>query len=245
MDGMQRLNTLKDASEDPEFEPNRPILINVIIAEKYDLLLYRMITLNNGQKPMTARHQIEMLTKGALDLSETNLKIVTEKDTEKARHVGAFKKSNIVEAYIAYLTDSVNNKNSKIIESKLDEILVGKVMDSELTDEVVEFSDILKLIEKLSENDQVKDWLRVPNNLIGFCVGVKISLPVLMQQDLDEIQSFVSLFDQAFHSINPSKVNVGKYRRELARYYFESYELFINRDREAIEAAFFDRTLTE
>ena len=32
-----------------------------------DRLLYRMITLNNGQKPMTARHQIEILASNIFD----------------------------------------------------------------------------------------------------------------------------------------------------------------------------------
>lgn len=54
LDGMQRLTTLFDARGDEAIDLARPLYVNVIIAERYDLLLYRMITLNNGQKPMTA-----------------------------------------------------------------------------------------------------------------------------------------------------------------------------------------------
>ena len=138
LDGMQRLNTLQDAATDRRFKRDRVLHINVIVAERYDLLLYRMITLNNGQKPMTARHQIEMLTKGAVDISGLKMQIVTEKETDGTKIHGAFKKSDIVEAYTAFLTGSVNNQNSKIIESKLDEIIVGKVMDSNLGDIILD-----------------------------------------------------------------------------------------------------------
>lgn len=127
LDGMQRMLTLRDASALAGFSGDRPLYVNVIVAERYDLLLYRMITLNNGQKPMTARHQIEMLTKGAIDISNVDFPIVREKQTEGKKITNAFRMSDIAEAYTAYLSDSLHNQNTKIIESKLDEILVGNV----------------------------------------------------------------------------------------------------------------------
>jgi hypothetical protein len=245
LDGMQRLNTLNDASLDPKFDASRPIYINIIIAERYDLLLYRMITLNNGQKPMTARHQVEMLTKGVIDLSELNIQVVTEKETEGTKIHGAFKKSDIVEAYTAFLTDSVNNQNSKIIESKLDEIIVGKVMESNISASKVNFSDILKEIDRLSVNVITKDWLRQVNNLIGFTVGTKISLEIISDIEEDEFDSIISKFESAFEAINPSKVNVGKFRRELSAFYFANIEDFLDCDVSAVEEAFFEQTLVE
>lgn len=245
LDGMQRLNTLHDASSDRKFDRSRPIYINIIIAERYDLLLYRMITLNNGQKPMTARHQVEMLTKGVIDLSELSIQVVTEKETEGTKIHGAFRKSDIVEAYTAFLTDSVNNQNSKIIESKLDEIIVGKVMESNISDSNVSFSDILQEIDRISSSQPSKEWLRQVNNLIGFTVGAKTSLSTISNINTKGIETLIQTFEEAFETINKSKVNVGKFRRELSAYFFANVEDFVGADVSEVEAAFFEQTMVE
>lgn len=245
LDGMQRLNTLHDAANEEGFTDDRSIFVNVIVAEKYDLLLYRMITLNNGQKPMTARHQIEMLTGGAIDLSAAIFPIITEKETEKTKTNGAFRKSDIVEAYTAYLTNNVNNQNKKIIESKLNEILVGRVMESNISDEAVTFSEILQQVSRLSENSDVKTWLRLSNNLIGFAVGAKHSLLIIQGISSDDFAQVTSKFDEAFDAINQSKVNVGKVRRELSSFYISEIEEFFNASVDQIESAFFEKTMSE
>jgi hypothetical protein len=165
LDGMQRLSILAQASEDGRFDQSRPLFITVIVAERYDLLLYRMITLNNGQKPMTARHQIEMLTKGMLDTEGLKIPIVSEKETEKVKQQGAFKRSDVVSAYMAFITDSTNIENSRIIESRLDEILISRVMNSDLTESRVQFFDVLEEVDRLSANVAARDWLRLGNNL--------------------------------------------------------------------------------
>jgi hypothetical protein len=245
LDGMQRLNTLKDAAEDSSFDYNRPLYMNIIVAERYDLLLYRMITLNNGQKPMTARHQIEMLTKGVIDTSGLTIEVVTEKETEGTKIHGAFRRSDVVESYIAYFTDSVNNQNSKIIESKLDEIIVGKVMEANISDVRFTFTDILRQVDKFSAVTENRDWFRQVNNLIGFTVGAKKSCDYLDEVNPRVFRDCVNRFEKAFESINPSKVNVGKFRRELVQFYINNIEDYIDADVSTIEAAFFEQTLAE
>jgi hypothetical protein len=246
LDGMQRLTTLDDASQDAGFDQSIKLPVNVIIAERYDLLLYRMITLNNGQKPMTARHQIEMLTKGMLDIGDIGIPVFTEKELENTKPPqGSFKKSDISEAYTAFLTDSVHNQNARIIESKLDEILVGKVMDSDITDSSVSFRDILLLVSRFSENHTGRDWLRLGNNLIGFTVGAKRSYDALDAIDADEFADQVAKFDGAFSSINVSKVNVGKMRRELARRFFVGFQMFSGLDKEEVLEDFHVTTLVD
>lgn len=245
LDGMQRMITLKDASGMDGYLGNRTLYVNVIVAERYDLLLYRMITLNNGQKPMTARHQIEMLTKGAVDLSGSNLEVVSEKQTEGTKIRNAFRMSDIAEAYTAYLSDSLHNQNTKIIETKLDEILVGRVMESDITNEQYTFSDILAEIARLQAIDQNKDWLRQVNNIIGFTVGAKRSLADLRSLSPDNFREKISTFEAAFDAINTSKVNVGKYRRELSRLYIENIAELGSFDQSQLEELFFDETMTD
>jgi hypothetical protein len=246
LDGLQRLTTLQDASEDDRFVATRPLFLNIIIAERYDLLLYRMITLNNGQKPMTARHQVEMLTGPLLQnlkLENFDIEIISEKDTEGKRVSGAFKKSDMVEAYTAYLSDNVHNQNSKIIESRLDDIIVGRVMDSGLTNADYSFEDILTEVDRLSGNQGSKNWLRQKNNLIGFTVGAKKSIATLRKASPEEFSVCIEKFETAFTAINRSKVNVGKFRRDLSEFFIENFEEFLSADLEDIERRFFEETV--
>jgi len=245
LDGMQRLTTLQDAMESGSLDLDRPIFVNIIIAEKYDLLLYRMITLNNGQKPMTARHQIEMLTRGMLDIDHLNINIVSEKDTEQQKINGAFQRADIAAAYTAFLTDSVNNDNSRIIESKLDEILVGKVMESDLTNAAITFSQVLRVVDKMSAEVEARDWLRLGNNLIGFAVGAKDSFEALDKIKPNAFSSAVLTFDQAFKGMNASKINVGKMRRELSKLFISNIEQYVEADVDDLTQAFFDATLVD
>jgi hypothetical protein len=245
LDGMQRLNTLVEASRDANFDRNRPLFLNIIIAERYDFLLYRMVTLNNGQKPMTARHQIEMLTKGMLDTETFNIPIVSEKDTEKVKPQGAFRRADIAAAYTAFLTNSVNNENSRIIESKLDEILVGKVMDSNLIESDVSFHDVLKEIERLSANNSGRDWLRLGNNLIGFTVGARKSFSALALMTPEEFAAATETFESAFSGLDVSKINVGKFRRNLSRLFVEKIEKYAEADAETLLEAFMEETLVD
>jgi hypothetical protein len=245
LDGMQRLNTLKDAYQDSDSISENPLLVSVIIAEKYDLLLYRMITLNNGQKPMTARHQIEMLTKGMLDTESLSINVVSEKDTENAKPQAAFRRADISAAYTAFLTDSVHNENSRIIETKLDEILVGKVMDSDLVNSKVSFHDILSLVEKFSANAIGRDWLRLGNNLIGFAVGAKSSMQDLDIMDADTFATATETFEAAFSGMDVSKINVGKFRRDLSKNFAARIGRYADADSDDLLSDFIEDTLVE
>jgi len=246
LDGLQRLNTLSSASKDTGFDGNRNLYVNIIIAEKYDFLLYRMITLNNGQKPMTPRHQIEILTKNLLDFTSfKNIVIQTEKETEESLVHGSFKLADISAAYTAFLTNNVNNDNNKIIDEKMNEILVGRVMSNDLSSSKSEFSDILALVDKFSIDKSAKKWLKIQNNLIGFTVGSKSSFDIVSDLDAEDFAHEIQKFESAFSSINPSKVNVGRYRRELSEHYFKELEDYVDANVDDITESFFDLTVAD
>ncbi|AYO77455.1 hypothetical protein EBF16_11575 [Sphingobium yanoikuyae] len=227
LDGMQRLNTLRRAAEDDDFDQARPIYFSVVVAEKYDLILYRMITLNNGQKPMTVRHQIEMLTGNLMkrlisNHQLQNITVLSEKETENSSPRGSFRMVDVAGAYLAFLTNGPHNQNSRFIEEKLDEILVGKVMSSGILEEEVGFKEVIEQVDRLSSRQTPKDWLRNENNLIGFSLGYKDSFQHINALSPDQFSTQIEVFEASFQAINPSKVNVGKFRRELSRYFIES-----------------------
>lgn len=226
LDGLQRLNTLNRASHDSRFDGEQSLYINVIIAPSEDKLLYRMITLNNGQRPMTPRHQIEILTQELFDFSEIKISVQTEKERAENLIKGSFDLGDLSKAYLAFLTGMVNNDNNKIIGEKMDEIIVGRIMDNQPVDSGIDFKDVIKQIDRLCTDNSIQKWLKVGNNLIGFSVGIKSSYNAVSIATTEEISISIELFESAFKAINPSKVNLGRFRRELSKNFIENYEQY-------------------
>ena len=79
---------------------------------------------------------------------------------------------------------------------------------------------------RLSINPAVKKWLKVSNNLIGFSVGIKSSHEIIKVASVADFSDAIDLFESAFKAINPSKVNLGKFRRELSNKFIENYEQY-------------------
>jgi hypothetical protein len=242
LDGIQRLNTLKRASEHERFDGSQSLYINVIISPSEDKLLYRMITLNNGQKPMTPRHQIEILTHELFDFSDIEITVQSEKERAENVIKGSFDLGDVSKAYLAFLTGTVNNDNNKIIGEKMDQIIVGRIMDRQPAKDDIEFKEVIKEIARLSTNSIVKKWLKVGNNLIGFSVGIKASHPIVKQCNTEEFSNAIDLFEVAFRSINASKVNLGKYRRELSQKFIENYEQYSEFDEMELVEQFMELT---
>lgn len=223
LDGIQRLNTLAKASQDKGFNAARPLHVNFVIASSRDKLLYRMITLNNGQRPMSARHQIEVLADAFFDFEGVELKLVAEKGKSRVRAPDSFKKSDFIKGYIAYLGETVNVDNQKIIEEKMDELIASRIIESDIPSRRIEFSDIVNIVNRMSENPYLRDWVRVQNNFIGFCVGSKISIDTIAKCGNDDIKFAIDGFESAFSSVNVSKVNLGKVRRECVSKFIENF----------------------
>lgn len=228
LDGIQRLNTLKRAASKEGFDPNRPIFFNFIIAGSRDRLLYRMITLNNGQKPMSARHQIDILADAFFEFKEIPLKLISEKGNGRVRAPDTFKKADFVKGYIAYLSGSVNIDNQKIIEEKMDELVASKIIESDISSRKIEFSDVVEFINRISEDQELRDWIRNQNNFIGLCAGSRETIESIKSEPIDNLKQSILVFEKAFDSINVSKVNLGKVRRELVSRYINNYETLKN-----------------
>lgn len=245
LDGIQRLNTLMRAANKEGFNPDKEIFLNVIIADNKDKLLYRMITLNNGQKGMTPRHQIEILTQELFDFKELKIAVQTEKQKSEAPIKEAYSLGNISKGYISFLTSNVHNENSKIIEEKMDEILVNRILDIDLESYHLQFTDVIMFLNNVSSNEIVREWLQVSNNFIGFCVGIKKSFDFVFRQPIEALQIAFQNFDAAFKIINPSKVNVGKFRRELSAYFIENAPELFEKNVDFLADRFFQLTITE
>lgn len=217
LDGLQRLNTLHSIKDHEKFDRTAKLFFNLIISPKKDMLLYRMITLNNGQRPMSPRHQIEILTEELFDFTQVAFDVQTEKDRGERIQRGAFNLNDISKGYLAFFSNSVHIENSKLISEKMDEIIVGKIMESPVIEQSLEFETILATIDRFAKNESAKAWLLNQNNLLGFCVGIRSSFDVVSGLSAEEFGELAKKFDDAFKAIDVTKVNLGRYRRELSR----------------------------
>ena len=202
----------------------RPLFINVVICPSRDNLLYRMVTLNNGQKPMTARHQIEILTSYIYDFKAIGLDVLTEKEAANNSNTKAFKKADIITAYIAFLSNTPNLDNNKIIQEKMDELIARKIIESNITSDGIEFMDVLDEISRLKENERIMKWFKVNNNLIGFCLGIKKSLNAIRNTSPNEFAGSLDIFEEAFSNFDVSKIKLSRERRKFSMLFIEDYD---------------------
>ncbi len=221
LDGIQRLNTLRRIATvaGNNLDMNKHLYVNFIVCPSRDNLLYRMVTLNNGQKPMTARHQIEILSESIYDFNSYGFDIITEKEAALARPPKGFKKADLINAYISFLSDSTALDNKKIIEDKLDELVARKIIEKKVPNNSAGFNQILELISRMSESDILFDWLKNGNNLIGFVVALRTSFNVINVLHNNHLEQIISNYEKAFKNLNVSKIKLSRERRNLAQYF--------------------------
>jgi hypothetical protein len=230
LDGIQRLNTLKRITQNPNntLDRTKYLYINIIICPSRDNLLYRMVTLNNGQKPMTARHQIEILAESIYNFDDYRFKVLTEKEGN-VKDKG-YKKGDILNSYISFLSNSTSLDNKKIIEDKLDELVARKIIESRISDNTVDFSKILNLMDRMTESDRLFEWLKNGNNLIGFTVGLRTSFEQFNRYNNAELENAIEAFERAFKNLNVSKIKLSRERRILSSFYVSHISDLFGRD---------------
>lgn len=113
LDGLQRTYTINDLIKELEDKGDestlekvlsKKIRIEIYIGINKLGILYRMLTLNTGQTPMSMRHQIEILYSDFLDKDlENNIKLITELDNETPTNLGEYKFKDIIEGFNSYL----------------------------------------------------------------------------------------------------------------------------------------------
>ncbi len=231
LDGIQRLSTMERIKDNIAFPKDRIIYCNILICNSMDRLLYRMITLNNGQKPMTARHQIEILASNIFDFDNIPILAITEKESKnKGKTDDAMNKDILIKGYLAYISNSINIDNQKIIESKMNELIADQIMDSNIPQKKGEFKDVICFINEQLENEILNNWFKVPNNFIGFSAAMNKTFSYLKNISTQNIAASVDIFEEAFSALNVSKIKLGMSRRRLVQNFFENYKKFSEYD---------------
>lgn len=115
LDGLQRSLTMEgiDSSRDPTISAaekaafrDHMIRVEIYVGLSKTGILYRMLTLNTGQTPMSFRHQLEILYYDYIDNSNLpdGIQVFKEVDDRRARGGGRYKYSDVVDLFYAFST---------------------------------------------------------------------------------------------------------------------------------------------
>lgn len=154
LDGLQRSLTLMDIEAELSVQPeahaeflNRPMRCEIYEGINKIGILYRMLTLNTGQTPMSVRHQIEIMYQEYLDVPIEGITLVREVDARRARQPNCYNFRDVIEGVNSYLERS---------ESPLDR---GDILDN--------ISSLENLAKENDNRDVFKDFLVAWNSFIS------------------------------------------------------------------------------
>lgn len=133
LDGLQRTLTIMsvfselsapERAAEKEAFLNRRMRFEIYLGLSKQGILYRMLTLNTGQTPMSFRHQLEILYHDYLDgknLPE-GIQVFKEVDERRARGASKYKFSDVVELFYSYSTGSPLPYDKQALVSNLKEM---------------------------------------------------------------------------------------------------------------------------
>ena len=144
LDGLQRTYTLIDADAEmqkcgkEEYERflNNKLRLEIYVEINKFGILYRMLTLNTGQTPMSARHQLEMLYSNMLNTEVGGIRLITDKEGKADPDENEFIFKNAIEGFNSYM-----NRNELPLDRQ-------------------DILDNVKMLEHMSEENVSEDLFR-------------------------------------------------------------------------------------
>ena len=148
LDGLQRTHIINDIinKEKKQLVINQTLLLEIWFESSLPNLIYRLIILNAGQKPMSMRHQIDLLfmtIKDQLEEEISGLEIFNEKDGTVRNKPKKFAFDKLVTAYYSYTLKTPEVSREHIVTTKMEEASILDSNDSELESMFDEFKNYL------------------------------------------------------------------------------------------------------
>lgn len=243
VDGLQRTNALRATlGELDENERNvflkRSLRLEIWINIAFFPLAYRMLLLNAGQRPMSMKHQIDILSGGlADDLQDLKgIEIFRLKDHKRRVRAGQFHLSTLAQAFQAWMQRSPNvDRTNLVVETMVvDEALESLGID--LTDDdgnqrdgFRQFVDWMLRLDR-ALGDENNRFFGNDTVVLGFAAAIGFAhknetlqdrLPTAMAKLIADVEAGgedplgVETFNEIRRSIDTKKSNVGEATRGL------------------------------
>ncbi len=172
LDGLQRTYTIFDLLADLRSSSDEGSL-KLILSTKLRIeiyvglnrlgILYRMLTLNTGQTPMSLRHQIEMLYLDYISKETNGIELIREADGRVASKANQYNFKDVIEGFNAYLDrDELPIDKAEILENVNSlEKLAKEDPNSELFDKFLFSlnSTIAKFDELCGDNEVTEEFI--------------------------------------------------------------------------------------
>lgn len=174
LDGLQRTYTIQDLLSESQSPHDSATIIRVEIylGLNREGVLYRMLTLNTGQTPMSLRHQIEIIYLDLLDnQNEYNLKFI--RDTEnKPKDNDSYYFSEAIDAFTSYVSqDYLQITREKLLSTieSFDNLSNLKNDKDAFLDLMYVYTCFLKKMTSALEGIDVKEMMKeyVSEHLFG------------------------------------------------------------------------------
>lgn len=188
IDGLQRttaIQNVRDSLQDEELAKflSRPLRVEVWPDITLSALTYRMILLNAGQKPMSLKHQLEVVSRPLCDniveKYQGRVFIYREKDTNRRSGPGQYQFSIIAQAFQAFVQKSphIDVRNEVIAELNQIDVLTnyGDSLEktsgkADLTSEFESYIGFLadfddKLCRKYGERTDSDEGVTIPTGV--------------------------------------------------------------------------------
>lgn len=219
LDGLQRSLTLMEVEAETAGQPevqeeflDRPMRCEIYEGINKIGILYRMLTLNTGQTPMSVRHQIEIMYQDYLDIEIEGITLIREADARRARQPNCYNFRDVIEGLNSYLERS---------ESPLDR---GDILDN--------ISSLESLAKENDRHDVFRDFLLTWNKLIQKITSFDLKHPTQeLVEDSEEVSNVqvwgstgVQLFKRA-QAISGFGAAMGMLRDEDASTSFATLEI--------------------
>lgn len=192
LDGLQRTYTILDAAKEVGEEKREAFNDYKLRLEIYiDInkfgVLYRMLTLNTGQTPMSARHQLEMLYSDMLDTEIEGIKLITEVQGKADADDNEFIFRNAVDGFNSYLNrDELPMDRQELLENvKMLENMSMEGPEQDIFKEFLEtYFKLFIVLREITADKTVTDEELIEYEIIGSPFGKKVSKVFSTSQSL-------------------------------------------------------------
>lgn len=261
IDGLQRTNALRQTLEDLQEHTDKhtkflasPLRVEIWLNIPFGAIAYRMLLLNAGQKPMSIKRQVEILSmKLKENLTEIPaLEVLLSLNSQRRTHAGQFFLANLSQAFQAWLqgTPSLDVRNT-VMEQLLAESAI-ETLGTSLSGATVH-DDFRSLVEWFVELDAYvwstdSRFFANETVLLGISAAVGAaqrndSLRDRVRRSLELLKSEVSQgrvnalgigrFNELRQGIDVRKYNVGQFTRDMVYRAFQ--EFFISDGMKSME----------
>lgn len=182
LDGLQRTYTLIDAdTEMAQEEPknyqkflNYKLRLEIYVDINKFGVLYRMLTLNTGQTPMAARHQLEMLYRDKLNTSIEGVKLITDMQGKVNPDNNEFVFKNVIDGFNSYMNRNelpIDRQelleNIQMLENMSSEDVSNDIFEEFLGVYVKVFNRLCEISDNYCLTDEDRDMYEISDSPFG------------------------------------------------------------------------------